>query len=81
MPPHETRGEIERLTERYGIIEWRVEKNACQASTMQDQEVRTYLAGRGCLISGHHTNSSKWDSDFGVASMAPSSKGGGTAAS
>lgn len=71
MPPHEMRAEIERLTERYGISEWRVEKNAYQASIIQDQLIRTFLAGRGCLISPHHTNTNKWDPDFGVSSMAP----------
>jgi hypothetical protein len=70
MPPHEMRSEIERLTERYGISEWRVEKNAYQASIVQDQAIRSYLNARGCLISPHHTNSNKWDPDFGVASMA-----------
>lgn len=70
MPPHEMRAEIERLTERYGISEWRVEKNAYQASIVQDQLIRTFLSARGCLISPHHTNSNKWDPDFGVASMA-----------
>jgi hypothetical protein len=71
MPPHEMRSEIERLTERYGISEWRVEKNAYQASITQDQLIRSYLAARGCLISPHHTNTNKWDPDFGVSSMAP----------
>ncbi|WP_327719891.1 hypothetical protein OG381_34455 [Streptomyces sp. NBC_00490] len=71
MPPHEMRSEIERLTERYGISEWRVEKNAYQASITQDQLIRTFLSARGCLITPHHTNSNKWDADFGVASMAP----------
>jgi hypothetical protein len=37
---------------------------------VQDQLIRSFLAARGCLISPHHTNSNKWDSDFGVASMA-----------
>lgn len=71
MPPHEMRSEIKRLTERYSITEWRVEKNAYQASIVQDADIRTYLNARGCLISPHHTNSNKWDPDFGVASMAP----------
>lgn len=71
MPPHEMRSEIERLTERYGISEWRVEKNAYQASITQDQLIRQFLSARGCLITPHHTNSNKWDADFGVASMAP----------
>lgn len=71
MPPHEMRAEIESLTERYGISEWRVEKNAYQASIVQDALIRSFLSARGCLISPHHTNSNKWDPDFGVSSMAP----------
>jgi hypothetical protein len=70
MPPHELRAEMFRLTERYGVTEWRVEKNAYQASLIQDQQIRTFLAARGCLITGHHTDAKKWDPDFGVASMA-----------
>jgi hypothetical protein len=70
MPPHEMRSEIKRLTERYGISEWRIEKNAYQASIVQDQLIKDYLTARGCLISPHHTNSNKWDPDFGVSSMA-----------
>lgn len=70
MPPHTMRAEIRRLTEAYGITEWRVEKNAYQASIVQDADIRGYLNARGCLISPHHTNANKWDVDFGVASMA-----------
>lgn len=70
MPPHEMRAEMERLTDRYGINEWRVEKNAYQGSIIQDQLIRQMLNARGCLISPHHTDSKKWDIDFGVASMA-----------
>jgi hypothetical protein len=70
LPPHEMRAEMERLTERYSISEWRVEKNAYQASIVQDQLIKSFLAARGCLISPHHTNTNKWDADFGVASMA-----------
>jgi hypothetical protein len=78
MPPHEMRSEIDRLTERYSISEWRVEKNAYQASIVQDQLIRSALAARGCLINPHHTNSNKWDADFGVASMAPLFEGWAT---
>ncbi|MFG3509643.1 hypothetical protein ACGF5F_29545 [Streptomyces sp. NPDC047821] len=70
MPPHKMRSEIKRLTERYGITEWRIEKNAYQASIPQDQDIKSYLNARGCLISPHHTNTNKWDPDFGVSSMA-----------
>lgn len=79
MPPHEMRGEIERLTERYGIMEGRVEKNASQASTTQDQPIRKYSAGRGCLISGHHTNSNQWDPGLRRGFHGEPSKGDGTA--
>lgn len=70
MPPHELRSEMKRITERYGVAEWRVEKNAYQASIVQDREIREYMNARGVLISGHHTDGKKWDPDFGVASMA-----------
>jgi hypothetical protein len=70
LPPHEMRAEIERLTDRYRINEWRIEKNAYQASITQDRLVRDMLNARGCLISPHYTDSGKWDPAFGVASMA-----------
>ena len=70
MPPHEMRATMERLTERYGIQEWRVERNAYQASIVQDQLIKTFLTARGCLLSAHQTDTKKWDIDFGVASMA-----------
>jgi hypothetical protein len=70
MPPHDMRAEMKRITERYGVSEWRVEKNAYQASIVQDALIRDMLHARGCIISPHHTNGNKWDADFGVASMA-----------
>jgi hypothetical protein len=70
MPPHDLRAEIRRITERYGVSEWRIERNAYQASIIQDRDLRDYLNGRGVLLTGHHTDGKKWDSDFGVASMA-----------
>src|SRR5262249_49753715 len=39
-------------------------------SIVQDRLIRDMLNARGCLISPHHTDSTKWDPDFGVASMA-----------
>lgn len=70
MPPHEMRAKIFHLTERYGVNEWRVEKNAYQASIVQDALIRDHLHARGVLISPHFTDARKWDSDFGVSSMA-----------
>lgn len=70
LPPHEMRSEMERITDRYRVNEWRIEKNAYQASITQDRLIRDMLNSRGCLLSPHHTDSTKWDPDFGVASMA-----------
>jgi hypothetical protein len=70
MPPHDLRSEIQRITDRYSVNEWRIETNAYQASIVQDHLIRDYLNSRGTLLTGHHTGGKKWDSDFGVASMA-----------
>lgn len=70
MPPHDLRDEIKRITERYSVNEWRIEKNAYQQSLVQDRLIRDYLNARGVILTGHHTNGNKWDADFGVASMA-----------
>jgi hypothetical protein len=69
MLPHELRSEMFRITERYGVSEWRIEKNAYQASLVQDRIIKDYMNGRGVLISGHTTDAKKWDPDYGVASM------------
>jgi hypothetical protein len=68
--PHELRQLVKDWTDRYGIQEWRIEKNAFQASIVQDLELQTYLHGRGALLAGHFTNGNKWDLDFGISSMA-----------
>lgn len=69
--PHVMRQEMKRLTELYGINEWRVEKNAYQQSILQDEDLVGFMHTRGCHLRAHHTGSNKWDADFGVASMAP----------
>jgi hypothetical protein len=70
LPPHRMRELLYQLTEQYGIGEWRVEKNAYQASIVQDRDIKQRLAQLGCLLRPHHTGGNKWDADFGVASMA-----------
>lgn len=69
MTPDQIRELIKDWTGRYGISEWRIEKNAFQSMLTQDREVREFLNMRGCVLREHQTNSNKWDSDFGVASM------------
>jgi hypothetical protein len=54
----------------YSPSEWIIEKNAFQAFLTQDEGIRIFLAGRGVVLREHHTGSNKWDSGFGVASMA-----------
>lgn len=70
LPPHDLRAEMFRVTDRYGVSEWRIEKNAYQASIVQERLIREYMNARGVLIGPHTTDSKKWDPDFGVASMA-----------
>jgi hypothetical protein len=67
--PDDLRDLIKDWTQKYGIHEWRVEKNAFQIMLTQDREIRQFLAGRGCVLKEHFTGNNKWDVDFGVASM------------
>lgn len=69
MTPDAIRDLIREWTTKYGITEWRVEKNAFQSMLTQDREVREYLAGAGAVLREHFTGSNKHDVDFGVASM------------
>lgn len=69
MTPEDIRNLIKGWTDRYGIMEWRIEKNAFQTMLTQDREVNEFLAQRGCILREHQTNSNKWDVDFGVASV------------
>jgi hypothetical protein len=61
---------LKEWTILYGVQEWRVEKNNVQAWIPQDQGLRDFLHARGTSIQPHFTDGSKWDADFGVASMA-----------
>lgn len=69
MTPDAIRDMIREWTSKYGIVEWRVEKNAFQSMLTQDREVREYLAGAGAVLREHFTGANKHDVDFGVASM------------
>jgi hypothetical protein len=69
MTPDQIRDLIREWTTKYGITEWRVEKNAFQSMLTQDREVREYLAGSGAILREHFTGANKHDVDFGVASM------------
>lgn len=60
---------IKDWTTKYGIVEWRIEKNAFQSFLTQDPELNDWLAGQGVRLAEHHTGKNKWEPDFGVASM------------
>lgn len=61
---------IKDWTTRYGVMEWRIEKNNVQDWIVQDEPLQDFLRSRGVQISPHFTSGNKWDVDFGVASMA-----------
>jgi hypothetical protein len=68
--PAAIRDLIFNWTSLYSPSEWIVEKNAFQSFLTQDEGIRQHLASRGVLLREHHTGNNKWDSGFGVASMA-----------
>ena len=60
---------IKSWTDKYGIKEWRIERNAFQKFLTLNSELKQYLALRGCRIHEHLTGSNKNDPDWGVAAM------------
>jgi hypothetical protein len=67
--PDETRELIRDWTSRYGIKEWRIERNAFQTFLTRDTEINEYLSSRGVVLTEHMTNSNKHDPNFGVMAM------------
>jgi hypothetical protein len=67
--PDETRDLIKEWTERYGVKEWRIERNAFQTFLTRDTEINEYLASRGVVLTEHMTNNNKHDPNFGVMAM------------
>lgn len=61
---------IQEVTETFAVAEWRIESNAFQSFLTQDAELQSWLASMGVRLSEHVTGRNKWDSGFGVASMA-----------
>ena len=70
-----TPDKIQRLIEEW-VIKYRpqeliIEINAHQKAYALDNTLREFLAMYGCKMSPHFTGKNKWDTSFGVASMAP----------
>lgn len=69
--PMKIRALIEEWVQRYKPQELRIEINAHQKAYALDDELRNWLAAHGCQLNSHFTGKNKWDTGFGVASMAP----------
>jgi hypothetical protein len=69
MTPEAIRDLIKGWTDRYNIVEWRIEKNGFQGFLVHDREINEYCSARGTVIRPHFTGSNKHDVSFGVASM------------
>jgi len=68
--PAKIQGVIEEWVEKYRPQEFRVEINAHQKAYSLDDNLRNFLASYGCQLNSHFTGKNKWDTSFGVASMA-----------
>jgi len=68
--PQKENALIKEWVERFKPQEFRVEINAHQKYYAMDTELRQYLATYGCQLNSHFTGKNKWDTSFGVASMA-----------
>jgi hypothetical protein len=69
--PMKIRGLIEEWVQKYRPQELRIEINAHQKAYALDDDLRSWLAAYGCQLNSHFTGKNKWDTSFGVASMAP----------
>jgi len=68
--PQKIRDLMEEWVIKYKPQELRIEINAHQKAYALDDELRNWLAAHGCQLNSHFTGKNKWDTSFGVASMA-----------
>jgi hypothetical protein len=68
--PQKIRALIETWVQAHQPAELRIEINAFQKAFALDDELRQWLSNRGCRLMEHFTGKNKWDTSFGVASMA-----------
>lgn len=69
MKPEAMKKLIRDWQDKYGVHEWRIERNAFQGFLTQDVEIRTYIAARGGTLVEHTTGRNKHDELLGVMSM------------
>ena len=68
--PQKIQDLIEDWVDKYRPQELRIEINAHQKAYALDENLRNFLAQYGCQLNSHFTGKNKWDTSFGVASMA-----------
>jgi len=68
--PAKIRQLIEEWVQKYRPQELRIEINAHQKAYALDDDLRQWLGMYGCQLNSHFTGKNKWDTSFGVASMA-----------
>ena len=68
--PQKIQDLIEEWVIKYKPNELRIEINAHQKAYALDDNLRNFLAQYGCQLNSHFTGKNKWDTSFGVASMA-----------
>lgn len=61
---------MQEVTEHYDVDEWRVEKTGLLQFFTQDSAMRQWFNTRGVRFTEHTTGKNKWDSAFGVSSLA-----------
>ena len=62
---------FQAFTDLYRPNEWVIETNAFQRFLSQLPEVLNYARARGVQVNQHHTQSNKFDADWGVSTMGP----------
>ena len=68
--PAKIRQLINDWVDKYKPQELRIEINAHQKAYALDEDLRSFLASTGVRFSSQFTGKNKWDTSFGVASMA-----------
>jgi hypothetical protein len=68
--PQKIRAQIEEWVHEYSPMECIIEINAHQKSYALDTELVQWLANYGVKLRPHFTGKNKWDSNYGVGSMA-----------
>ena len=53
------------------LYHWVIEENNFQKAIRQDPRIKEYANKNGIILEGHETYKNKWDSHFGVTSLAP----------